>query len=78
MPESLILEPLLFLLYINDLQINAFYFEITLFADDINLNLCHNNTNFLQSFVQYEISKISEWIISNNLILNYKKVVICW
>ena len=64
--------PLLFLLYINDLP-NASNFETTLFADDTNLHLSHININSLQSRVQQEMVKVSKWMISNKLTLNYKK-----
>ena len=39
------------LLYINDLP-NASHFEATLFADDTNLYVSHNNINSLHSHIQ--------------------------
>ena len=70
--QGSILEPLLFLLYISDLP-KASNFETTLFADDTNLHLSHINIDSLQSRVQQEMMKASNWMISNKLTLNYKK-----
>ena len=58
--------------------LNASNFETTLFADNIYLHLSHNNINSLQCHVQQDMIKVINWMISNKLTLNYKKVVICW
>ena len=64
--------PLFFLLFVNDLP-NISNFETTFFADDTNLHLSHHNINILQSQVVTEINKISNWMNTNNLTINYKK-----
>ena len=63
---------LFFLLYIYDLPY-APNFKTLLFADNTNLHLSHVTINFLQSRVQQEVMKVSKWMISNKLTLNYKK-----
>ena len=71
-PQGSILGPLLFSLNVNDLP-NASNLETTLFADDSNLHISHNNKKNLQSIVTNEIKKIDTWMKLNNLAINYKK-----
>ena len=52
------IRPLLFSLYVNDLP-NASNLETTLFADDTNLHISHNNIKNLQSVVTNEIKKLT-------------------
>jgi len=70
-PQGLVLDPLLFLLYMNDFP-NVSNLETTLFADDTNLRLSHQNLT-IQNQVKAEINKIDTWIKLNKLTTNYKK-----
>ena len=71
-PPGSVLVPLLFLLYVNDLPYVS-KFEVTLFADDTNLHLSHNNIKSLQIQTANEVDKIKNWINANKLTINYKK-----
>ena len=71
-PQGSVLGPLLFSLCVNDLP-NVSNFDTTLFADDTNLHISHNNIKILQSVVTNEIKKIDTWIKLNKLTINYKK-----
>jgi hypothetical protein len=68
-----ILGPLFFLLYINDLLgiINDIS-KPTVFADDTNIIFTHSITDF-KNEINIVIEKISKWLQTNSLILNFNK-----
>ena len=72
-PQGFVLGPLLFLLYINDLQFASDLIDPTMFADDTNLFYSNKDINFAFLKVNDELQKINEWFISNKLSLNVKK-----
>ena len=59
-------------MYVNDLP-NASKFKITLFADDANIHLSHQQPEFLQKLVNEEVKIIDNWMKMNKLTLNYDK-----
>jgi hypothetical protein len=72
-PQGSILAPLLFLLYINDINKVSNVANLILFADDTNLFYSHNNLPFLIDQVNGELDKLSVWLSANKLSINLKK-----
>ena len=72
-PQGSILGPLLFLIYVNDLQYASNLLDPIMFADDTNLFYTEENIKTLFDIVNIELQKISQWFISNKLSLNVTK-----
>ena len=72
-PQGSILGPLLFLLYVNDIQHASTILEPIMFADDTNLFISHKNITTLFSTMNKELTKIQEWFNANKLSLNISK-----
>ena len=73
MPQGSALGPLLFLLYINDIQESPDKLSFYLFAEDANILFADKNLKSLELSVNQELNKVYDWLTTNKLTLNIKK-----
>ena len=71
-PQGSVLDPLLFIIYINDI-VTCSGLNALLFADDAVLTLSHESHKHLEKNVNLEVKKLHHWFIANKLTLNLKK-----
>jgi hypothetical protein len=68
-----VLGPLLFILYINDIQYCSELISIVLFADDTNILYSHTCLKKLNEIIQNEMNEITDWLNANKLSINTEK-----
>ena len=74
-PQGSNLGPLLFLLYVNDLQYVSDVLSVLLFADDTSLYVSGKDLEHLNDVINVEMGKVQSWFIAtcNRLQINYSK-----
>ena len=71
-PQGSILEPLLFLLHINDM-LQAVKCELLLYADDTCLIFQHNDIKEIEIQLNKNFSLICDWFVDNKLSIHFGK-----
>ena len=72
-PQGSILGPLLFLLYINDMNSAIKHSLVHHFADDTNLLYSHRDPNVLRKNMNTDLKLLFTWLCANRLSLNVNK-----
>jgi hypothetical protein len=75
-PQGSVLGPLLFLLFINDLNVSLKFSTAYHFADDTNLLHINKSLKNLNKNMNHDLASIVQWLRSNKLSLNSKKTEI--
>ena len=65
-PQGSILGPLLFLLYVNDMQ-QAVKSDLLLYADDSCLAYTNKDVKYIEQKLNKDFNSIVEWLVDNKL-----------
>ena len=65
--------PILFLLYINDLNQAILHSKVHHFADDTNFLYASHSLKKLNKTINFDLSKLAQWLRANKIYLNVNK-----
>lgn len=72
-PQGSVLGPLLFTLYLNDIQNLQLFGKLIMFADDISVFYPYKHETALKAHMEYDAAMIAEYARINKLMLNAEK-----
>ena len=72
-PQGSILRPILFTLYINDLNKTSNKLEFIHYADDTSVMISGSDLEDTCNLLNYSLNLIDEWLMGNRLSLNVSK-----
>jgi len=72
-PQGILLGPILFLIYISDIQNLSTILQFILFVDDSNIFYSHSDAIELVAKVNQKLAHVTDWIKANKLSFNLKK-----